>query len=56
MKTVWCQLWEESEKGWGVRPDGYSLHSNQEDVKKYIKEYWDGMPKQTPDEYSRPLS
>ena len=26
-KYVVCQLWEESERGWGVRPDGYSLQA-----------------------------
>lgn len=53
-KTVWCQVWEESERGWGCRPDGFSLHATREDVDKYIKEYWTGMPKEVPDEYSRP--
>lgn len=23
---VICQKWEESERGWGTRPNGYSLH------------------------------
>ena len=46
--------WLESERGWGTRPDGYSLHKTIEDCKQYIKEYWDGMPDEIPDEYSRP--
>ena len=58
MFKVLCQRWEESEReaGWGVsvHDDGYSLHKTEEDRKAFIKEYWDGMPKETPDYYSRP--
>ena len=25
-----------------------------EEAKKYVKEYWDGMPDEAPSEYSRP--
>ena len=48
------QNWIESERGWGFRPDGYSLHLSEEDRQAYIKTYWAGMPDQVPDEYSRP--
>lgn len=48
------QNWEESELGWGVRPDGYSLHLNAEDRNSFVTEYWDRMPNETPVEYSRP--
>jgi hypothetical protein len=48
--------WEESEAGWGTRPDGCSLHLSVEDSQRYIKDYWKRMPKQVPDEYSRPAS
>lgn len=51
---VICQKWEESEKGWGTRPDGFSLHLSLEGLRKFIKDYWDGMPDEAPDEYSRP--
>jgi hypothetical protein len=51
---VVCQKWEESERGWGTRPDGYSLHLSFADLKIFINEYWDGMPDEVPDEYSRP--
>ncbi len=58
MPKVVCQEWEESEHepGWGttVRSDGYSLHLTEEDRLAFIKRYWDGMPKGTPSEYSRP--
>lgn len=51
---VWVQPWEESEAGWGVRPDGYSLHLTREDVDKFITAYWKSQPDQVPNEYSRP--
>jgi len=51
---VVVQKWEESEKGWGIRPDGYSLHLNEEDRETYIKNYWDGMPNEVQEEYSHP--
>lgn len=52
---VVVQKWEESERDWGVKPDGYSLHLNDEDRQKHINDYWDSMPnKPIPDEYSRP--
>jgi hypothetical protein len=47
--------WEESERGWGSRPDGCSLHLTEKDYQKYVKKYWDKMPKEAPDEYSRPV-
>ncbi len=46
--------WDESEAGWGVRPDGYSLHRNRTDLKSYVAAYWKRMPKAVPHEYSRP--
>jgi hypothetical protein len=57
MPQVYCQVWEESERGWGVRPDGYSLHLTLDDVKSHIAEYWKKQKKhspEVPDEYSRP--
>lgn len=52
------QDWEESEAGWGVRRDGYSLHLTEADRLAFIKDYWAGMPDkvgaQPPPEYSRP--
>ena len=52
-RPVVCQLWLESERGWGHRPDGASLHLTAEDAKLYAKDYWDSMPAAVPDEYSR---
>lgn len=53
-KIVVLETWTESEAGWGQRPDGASLHLNKEDYKKFVQEYWDDMPDETPHEYSRP--
>ena len=53
-RQVVRQNWEESERGWGVRPDGYSLHLTLSDRHQFIKEYWDTMPNYVPDTYSRP--
>jgi len=62
MRVVFCQQWEESERGWGVRPDGYSLHLTLADAQEHRiqflehqKEWFtnngvDGVP----DEYTRP--
>lgn len=52
--TVVRQEWLESERGWGIRPDGYSLHVSEADRVAFIREYWDRMPDHVPDEYSRP--
>ncbi len=51
---VIVQKWEESERGWGTRPDGFSLHLTEADRQAYIEWYWAGMPNSAPDEYSRP--
>lgn len=54
MKTIAYQQWEESESDWGCRPDGFSLHLSLEDYQRYLKKYWDRMPKSVLHEYSRP--
>ena len=56
MKTLVKCDWTESERGWGMRPDGISLHITSQDQKAFVKEYWDSMPDDTPDEYSFPGS
>jgi hypothetical protein len=48
------QDWVECEKGWGTRPDGYSLHDNLKDHKAYIDEYWASMPADMPAAFSSP--
>lgn len=52
--TVWRQNWLESEAGWGIRPDGCSLHLTKRDLEAYLEKYWDRMPMTAPREYSRP--
>lgn len=52
--VVLAQEWIESERGWGTRPDGCSLHKDMDTRNGFIKDYWSTMPDETPDEYSRP--
>lgn len=52
--TVTVQKWEESERDWGTRPDGYSLHANEKARERFVTAYWAGMPNDAPPEYSRP--
>lgn len=52
--SVVRQDWLESERGWGCRPDGYTLHLTKSDRDAFVKAYWDRMPDEVPDEYSRP--
>lgn len=48
-------MWEESERGWGIRPDGCSVHLSEEKALNFIKSQQDALPKgYVPDEYSRP--
>jgi hypothetical protein len=51
------QNWEESERGWGTRPDGYSLHLTLADAKAYanqfLKEQYKRLGEEVPDEYVR---
>jgi hypothetical protein len=55
MVKVLCQCWEESERGWGTRPEGFSLHKDEEALKRYIDKHWETYPKDyVPDEYERP--
>lgn len=55
---VVVQDWEESERGWGTRPDGISIHLTEEDRSAYCENYWREERKRnagggTPDEYER---
>ena len=36
MNKCFFQKWEESERGWGVRPDGCSIHLDTDSYKKYL--------------------
>ncbi len=61
--TVLYQEWEESERGWGVRPDGFSLHVDRAHRDAFVTSYQkrqheyfvsSGMSEDSvPDEYTR---
>jgi hypothetical protein len=57
-RTVYCMPWEESERGWGIRPDGYSLHLTEEDYREHLDRHWAFYHQQygnsVPHEYDRP--
>ena len=57
MKKVFLQYWEESERGWGVRPDGCSIHLSLEEHKKYVNSIYNERKTHTqvPYEYDRPV-
>lgn len=50
---VIAQAWEESERGWGVRPDGVTLHLSKDDYDRWMKEYDASHTGPVPDEYTR---
>jgi hypothetical protein len=55
MNKVILQIWEESERGWGTRPDGCSMHIDQKERDRYIQAIYDGRKSDTtiPNEYER---
>jgi len=54
MTKIYLQYWEESERGWGVRPDGCSIHISLDDHKKYLNIIYEGRnPTEVPYEYDR---
>lgn len=55
--ALYAIVWEESERGWGIRPDGVSFHRSAQEANDYVKKFQDTQPKDyVPDEYSRPSS
>jgi hypothetical protein len=52
---VVCQDWEESERGWGTRPDGFTLHLTEADRAAYVQGYYETFNNRpsAPDEYTR---
>jgi hypothetical protein len=55
-KLVLRQDWLESERGWGIRPDGFSLHISRAALEEYLKRKRE-LTERTdtvPDSYSRP--
>jgi len=57
MKPVVLETWTESEQGWGTRPDGVTIHLNEDDYKKFVENYWEREKARTggktPYEYTR---
>ncbi len=55
MNRCYFQRWEESERGWGIRPDGCSLHLDSNCHKRYINEIYTIRQGEmmVPDEYDR---
>lgn len=54
MPIAYLVTWTEFERGWGQRPDGYSLHPTKEAWDAFYKTYRAKMPASAPDEYSAP--
>lgn len=54
--SLYAIEWVERERGWGMRPDGFSLHRSPEEATEFIKDFWSRQPKETPDEYTSPCS
>lgn len=51
MNKIILQLWEESERGFGIRPDGCSVHINSLERKRYIDSIYSNRSSEVPDEY-----
>jgi hypothetical protein len=58
MDQAFVLTWTESERGWGTRPDGYSVHISAEEARQYVDRHWASFPQgqAAPDEYDRPDS
>lgn len=54
-RTVIVQNWEESERSWGVRPDGFTVHISKEQRDAYVSWYNQTFNNlsEAPDEYTR---
>jgi hypothetical protein len=47
------QLWEESERGWGVRPDGCSIHLDDNELNTFLQNTYKSRGDEIPNEYDR---
>lgn len=52
--TVVVQRWIESERGWGQRPDGFTLHTTAAVRDAYVAQFTGGYHYPAPDTYSLP--
>lgn len=52
--TVFIQNWTERERGWGQRPDGFTIHLSKEHHKNYVSYYMKtyNNADSVPDEYT----
>lgn len=55
MNKVILQIWEESERGSGTRPDGCSVHLDSKEREKYIRSIYESRnsDESIPNEYDR---
>lgn len=53
MNNILLQFWEESEKGWGTRPDGASIHIDNNYYLSYVNDIYNKRGDIVPDEYDR---
>lgn len=55
MNKIVLQLWEESERGWGVRPDGCSIHIDSAERERYVESVYAARrgSESVPEEYER---
>lgn len=55
MNKVILQIWEESERGFGTRPDGCSVHIDSKEREKYIRSIYESRnsDESIPNEYDR---
>ena len=53
MNKVILQLWEESERGYGSRPDGCSIHIDEKIQKEYTDISYKNRGDDVPDVYER---
>lgn len=58
MNAAYRVNWEESERHFGIRPDGVTLHKDMETAQKFIDHHWllfqERYGNTVPDAYSRP--
>lgn len=53
MNKIILQLWEESERNWGVRPDGCSIHLDSNNRDSFINDFYSKREENVPDVYER---
>jgi hypothetical protein len=53
MNKCILQIWEESERGWGTRPAGCSVHLDENEHKSYLELIYSKRDDIVPNEYDR---